>query len=371
MQWGLVLEGGGTKGAYHLGVMRLINELGFQIKYVVGTSIGAVNGALFVQDEMRLLEKIWNDITVSDIIAFPEKNEEIKNVFDISNIKLLASELLSKKGLDITPFEKLLRSSVDENKIRNSGMEFGLATFSLTEKTGKTFFMDDIPKGELVDYILASACFPGFQPKNIAGNMFIDGGITNKLPIDMLIKKGCRNIITVEVNGVGFVKKMSAAGCNVIQIRNNDGTVGTLDFNRQGITSLINTGYYDAMKAFGLALGDEYSFEPSDYLASKLKYGNRIITGMQSAAAMFGINKFTIYRFDELCRLVIEKFNSMPVETNYSDILKWNDSEKITGLARAIINSDSELLQNKLVADILGVLFDAASAIAYFRQNIQ
>jgi len=365
MHWGLALEGGGTKGAYHLGVMRLIEELDIQVKYVVGTSIGAVNGALFAQGDTKLLEKVWNDISVKDIVALPEKNNEITNIFDISNIKLLAGELFAKRGLDITPFDKLLRSTVDEDKIRNSGIEFGLTAFSLTEKAGKTFFAHEIPYGELTDYILASACFPGFQPKNIGGSTFIDGGVTNNLPVDMLIKKGCRNIISVEVNGVGVVKQISAPGCNVITIRNTEGSVGTLDFDKKGIASLENAGYFDAMKAFGLGMGNEYTFKPADYLESKRKYGERIISGVQTAAKMFSIDRFRIYHFDELCKAVVKRFNEMPVKTNYADILKWSDAEKISGLARAMMNSDAEILKSKIVADILGVYFDGASAIAY------
>ena len=60
--FGLVLEGGGTKGAYHIGAYKALGELGLKINSIVGTSIGAVNGALFAQDDFLLAEQIWDNI---------------------------------------------------------------------------------------------------------------------------------------------------------------------------------------------------------------------------------------------------------------------------------------------------------------------
>ena len=55
---GLVLEGGGTKGAYQIGAFKALRELGIEFKGVAGTSIGALNGAYIVQDNIDVLEEI-------------------------------------------------------------------------------------------------------------------------------------------------------------------------------------------------------------------------------------------------------------------------------------------------------------------------
>lgn len=369
--WGLALEGGGTKGAYHVGVFRALSELNIPVKCVVGTSIGAVNGALFAQGDTDRLSELWNDISIRDIIALPENVPETKNLLDIRNIGMIIGEICRKKGLDISPFEALLRGIVDENKIRSGETEFGLATYCISGKAEKQLFLSDIPEGMLVDYLLASACFPGFQIRNIENNLYIDGGVANNLPVNMLIDRGYSDIISVEVGGIGITKKISAAGCNVITVRCGEGIVGNLDFNREGITEMEKLGYYDALKAFGLCMGGRYSFPAVDYFLQKRRLGDGTIRGLESAAKYFGIDCMKIYKLSDLARLVLERFHMTPVHDSLYEILKWSDGEKTACLARAILNSDAEVLNNKIIAGLLGEMFEAASAVAYLERNIQ
>ncbi|MBP3361332.1 MAG: patatin-like phospholipase family protein [Clostridia bacterium] len=369
--WGLALEGGGTKGAYHVGVFRALRELNIPVKCVVGTSIGAVNGALFAQGDIDKLSELWHDISISDIIALPEKVPQPHNILDIRNIGMIIGEICRKKGLDITPFEDLLHGIVDEGKIRNGTTLFGLATYCISGKAEKQFFLNDIPEGMLVDYILASACFPGFQIRNIENNLYIDGGVANNLPVNMLIEQGCSDIISVEVGGFGITKKSGTAGCNVITVKCGEDIVGNLDFNHDGIMEMEKLGYYDALKAFGLCMGGRYSFHAVDYLLQKRRLSEGTIRGIESAARYFGIDCMRIYKLSELAQLVIEHFHAAPVHNNIFEILKWSDGEKAACLARAILNSDAEVLNNKIIAGILGEMFEAASAVAYLERNIQ
>ena len=63
---GLALEGGGAKGAYHLGALKALYEAGYAFDGVVGTSIGALNGAIIVQDggSLETLQKLWDNVKV-------------------------------------------------------------------------------------------------------------------------------------------------------------------------------------------------------------------------------------------------------------------------------------------------------------------
>ncbi|MBQ7974867.1 MAG: patatin-like phospholipase family protein [Clostridia bacterium] len=309
--FGLVLEGGGTKGAYHLGAYKAINELGLEINTIVGASIGAINGALFAQGDFYLAEKIWNDISVTDVINLPEKITDCENVLDIKNVQVFYKEMLHKKGLDITPFEKLLRSVIDEDKIRSSNISFGLATFNVTGIKEQQMFMPDIPRGMLVDYLLASACLPIFQPKKINNSVFIDGGVTNNLPVDMLIKKGCRDIICVEVGGIGLSKRVSGAGHNIITVKCGKGSVKTLDFNHKSIFEATKLGYLDTLLAFGRVWGTKFYFTFDCYRDAKLKYGDKLLYGLELAAEYFDIDRLKIYTVDEMICEVIQKFSSV------------------------------------------------------------
>jgi len=69
----LVLGGGGSKGAYEIGVWQALNELGIQIDIVTGTSIGAVNGALVAQNDFEMANKSWHEIKESTITELTEK----------------------------------------------------------------------------------------------------------------------------------------------------------------------------------------------------------------------------------------------------------------------------------------------------------
>ena len=60
IEYGLVLEGGGAKGAYQIGAWKALKEAGIHIKGIAGTSVGALNGALIAMDDFEKAEKIYN-----------------------------------------------------------------------------------------------------------------------------------------------------------------------------------------------------------------------------------------------------------------------------------------------------------------------
>ena len=64
-EYGIVLEGGGAKGAYQVGAWAALLEAGIKIKGIAGTSVGALNGALMCMDDLREAEKLWDNISWS------------------------------------------------------------------------------------------------------------------------------------------------------------------------------------------------------------------------------------------------------------------------------------------------------------------
>jgi len=75
MRVGLVLSGGGGKGAYEIGVWKAIKELNIDkyIKVVSGTSIGAINAALFAQDDFEEAKKMWQEVTIEKLLPVNSK----------------------------------------------------------------------------------------------------------------------------------------------------------------------------------------------------------------------------------------------------------------------------------------------------------
>ena len=67
-EYGIVLEGGGAKGAYPIGAWKALRESGVKIKGISGTSVGALNGALMCMGDLELAEKVWSNLTYSQVM---------------------------------------------------------------------------------------------------------------------------------------------------------------------------------------------------------------------------------------------------------------------------------------------------------------
>ena len=193
MTYGLVLGGGGVRGAYHIGVWKAIVELGIDVCAVCGTSIGAINAAMFVSSDLETAQNMWQSIALSDVVNLSDDN--MSDLFEIRNIVKVAKELKNSKGLDMTPLSELIRGVVDEERFFSSPIDFGLVTYSRTDKKECPIYKSQIPKGKLVEYLMASACLPGFKGVVIDNSKFLDGALTNNMPVDMLINLGIKDII--------------------------------------------------------------------------------------------------------------------------------------------------------------------------------
>ena len=66
--YGLALEGGGAKGAYQIGAWKALREAGIRFSAVSGTSVGALNGAMIVMDDLQKAEDVWNNIHFSQVM---------------------------------------------------------------------------------------------------------------------------------------------------------------------------------------------------------------------------------------------------------------------------------------------------------------
>ena len=67
-EYGIVLEGGGARGAYQVGAWKALKEAGISIKGISGASVGALNGALMCMDDLEKAEYIWENITYSKVM---------------------------------------------------------------------------------------------------------------------------------------------------------------------------------------------------------------------------------------------------------------------------------------------------------------
>ncbi|ERM93296.1 patatin [Caldanaerobacter subterraneus subsp. yonseiensis KB-1] len=261
--YGVVLEGGGARGAYQIGVYKALIEEGIEVKGIAGTSVGALNGAILVQGDFDKAYEIWENISYSRVIkASDEEIEKFKKgKLDREDILLLIQRLrgiIREGGLDITPLRNLLEEVLDEEKIRSSGKDFAIVTVSLSDLKPMELYIEDIPYGKLIDYLMASAYLPVFKREKIDGKSFLDGGVYNNLPANLLIDKGYKDLIIIRTRSFGIIKKIDFTGLNVLIISPKEDLGGILEFDKETARYNLTLGYYDGLKALRRLKGSKY-----------------------------------------------------------------------------------------------------------------
>ncbi|ADL52180.1 patatin-like phospholipase family protein [Clostridium cellulovorans] len=381
--YGLVFGGGGAKGAYEIGVWKAIKEMNLKIDLVVGTSIGAINGAFFAQNDFNLALDLWTNITAEKIITFSEKLHCSRNILQVRNMPMLLKEIHRNKGIDTTELKNLLTENIDEEKIINSPIDYGLVTFSLKERKGMELFKEAIPRGKYIDYIIASCCFPGLKRQIIEDKEFIDGGFANNIPISMILSKGIKNIIAVDVKGPGFNKSISTAGANIITIKSNENLGGIFEINSDTINSNIEFGYFDTYKAFGYLKGKYYYFTIEEYFNFQKKYSSDILEGIEEAASIFDIDKKKVYKAREFIQLIAEAYENLQERNQRpnTDLTLENLMAVIKSKTKTTIDSTTLLFYTSKIIEserlkgategiaklIASKLYKAACSIIYLR----
>jgi len=379
---GLVLGGGGTKGSYEAGVWKALEEMEINITAICGTSIGAINAAIIVQGNIDDLVSLWKDTSMSQIIN--SSYNECNNLFQLKNLFLVAVDIYKNQTLDITPFKNLLEKLIDESKVRSSDIDFGLSTFSVTDRRELNLWKNDIPKGQLVDYILASAAIFGLPVTTLNDKAFFDGCIQNNLPVNMMIGKGYKNIIAVDVGGFGVVKNTDTSGVNMFTIKCSDNIIGMMEFTRSKIEKCIKMGYLDTFKVFGKLCGEKYYFEMESYNRSKMRYSQEILNGVECLASAFQLNRFYAYDIDGLIDKIIYRYEkykkyykNMAGDLSKDSILniltqrklKLNDALIVSWIVDLLKNGKKDFIKNKIVMNLLGDNYQAASTLMYLIEN--
>ncbi|AOY75233.1 patatin-like phospholipase family protein [Clostridium formicaceticum] len=263
---GLTLEGGGAKGAYQIGAWQAFRQLGLEFQGITGTSVGALNGALMIQEDFDTAYGIWHDITPHMVMDVDDRIYEMLsgNQLNNINIHLLFEEIrkfIKGFGFDARPLEKLIKETVNEEKIVQSNKEFGFVTVSLTDFKPLEIYKEEIPAGKIVDYLMASSYLPIFKSRKLDGKKFLDGSFYNNLPIDMLYNKGYKKVIAVRLLSRGRVKKIQEEGLEVIYIQPYRDLGGVMDFTKKRAQYNIKLGYFDTIKVLKGLKGRKYYFK--------------------------------------------------------------------------------------------------------------
>ncbi|MCG8569792.1 MAG: patatin-like phospholipase family protein [Spirochaetes bacterium] len=266
--YALVLSGGGAKGVYHIGVWKALLELRIPIRAVIGTSAGSIAAAFIAQGDFSLAEKILSDLTVDKIIDLPEMPENQDETSLRTRTKkwigFIKDKLIKNKGLDTSPLRNILETQLNEQVIRQKGMELGLATWRLSDFKPIELFLEDLEDGRLVDYLIASASYPGFKTTEIKDKQYIDGGVFKNIPYSLAKERGYKKIIVVDITNSVNAARFDISQTETIYIKNSLSMKGLLDFNQQALTDYQLLGYLDTMKTFDRNVGIHYFLDIDD-----------------------------------------------------------------------------------------------------------
>lgn len=182
-----VLGGGGVLGAHEVGMLRALAQSSVEPDLVLGTSVGAINGAFFAADPttagVERLSELWRRSNVSDISAAAV---------------LRRVTTLARTGTHLESLEQArsrLRAALPVHRVEDLQVSFQCVAASI-ERAAEHWF----ERGELADVVLASCAVPGvLPPVKIGDEHYIDGGIVNSIPVARAVALGARSIYVLQV----------------------------------------------------------------------------------------------------------------------------------------------------------------------------
>lgn len=281
---GLVFAGGGGKGSYEIGVWKYLHEIGLDqyVRAVSGTSVGALNAALFVGSSYELAEKLWLNInqekiltpkevsaedimkwiTMNGVVLSPTMLMEISKAVSGTILsaertaqamltKMMGDNIFSREGL-----VEMITDGLNFDRLKSSGIPCYVTCVRCPGLKIERFMLNEYSDDDITKLLLASSAIPiVFPNEEIQGQKYCDGGIPvvgDNVPIEPIYNMGVENIIVVHLSRDILVDKEQYPNSKIFEIvpREDLGNAltGTLDFSPEGARARMQIGYEDAKR---------------------------------------------------------------------------------------------------------------------------
>lgn len=295
---GLVLSGGGAKGAYQVGVLKALNELNVHVDILAGASIGALNGAIIAaassqQDAALHLEDLWLALAKTPPLSMKSPNIKLPAYLIMLGAFGLTSSMIGAVGRGLAswgilteaegnellcnkPIQKLIDRYLGDEGLTNrvplhvsvyptQGLDIDImrifsAALSMGDTAQSEFLhIQSLAAADQKKVLLATAALPLlYEPQEVNGNLYSDGGqggwrdLQGNTPIAPLLKAGCRQIIVTHLSDGSLWDRTQFPDASIIEIRpkissiKRKGAVSDLlGFDNTKIPSWIQQGYDD------------------------------------------------------------------------------------------------------------------------------
>jgi NTE family protein len=208
----LVLQGGGALGAYQAGAYEALCEAGQAPRWVAGTSIGAVNGAIIAgnppERRVERLREFWRRVS-SRLIAWPLGNDDnSRRIFNETSAALAAiggvpgffepripPAVFMPQGTpeaislyDTEPLKTTLHELIDFDLLNSGAVRLSIGAVQVL--SGNMKYFDTTKQPICAEHIMASGALPpGFPPIEIDGKPYWDGGLVSNTPLEFVLER--------------------------------------------------------------------------------------------------------------------------------------------------------------------------------------
>lgn len=272
---GVVLSGGGTRAAAHVGFLRALEEHDIPIDYITGTSMGAIVGAMYA-----------SGYTIAEIDSIMRSDEYLRmargEVSDQMGFYFKEYDVSAAMGTIKLSRENLITSTLPTNLVNPSLFDFGLMEGFAAPAAAASYNFDELfipfrcvaadvarketvvfKEGDLASAVRASMTYPFYvAPIKIDGRLLFDGGLYNNFPSDVMYEDFMPDVIlgsnvssnTIEPREGDLFSQIKSMVvfetnfetlCDQMLIIDHELDVGTFDFNSIGIA--IDAGYFAAI----------------------------------------------------------------------------------------------------------------------------
>jgi len=277
-EFGLVLAGGGGKGAYQIGVWKCLREYGMDkyIRAVSGTSVGALNAALLVQRDYKKAERLWLELSADEILAAKTVEERLNSETIKAAGKALLASLMDGSEAPETALPSvmdtvktmaggsrgifsrsgllsLMEEGIDFGKVASSPMPCFVTCLSFPALKVERFDLRDYSEEESKALLLASSAIPlVFNAERFRSRYYYDGGVPgvgDNVPVAPIYEMGVKNILVIHLDQTQRVNRDDFPGAHIFEVTPGvdlgNFFTGALNFSAETARLHMDQGYRD------------------------------------------------------------------------------------------------------------------------------